>query len=128
MKKKKFSIRDRIKSFGFAFNGLKIFLLNEHNAWIHLLAVICVMIAGFALRISAVEWIAIVLTIGLVISLELVNSSIEKLADFVSPEKHKEIKAVKDFAAAGVLISAIAALVIGLIVFIPKIVGLLWPR
>ncbi|MBZ0242900.1 MAG: diacylglycerol kinase family protein [Bacteroidales bacterium] len=121
MKQRKFSIRKRLKSFSFAFNGLRLLLKEEHNSWIHLSAAICVVIAGFVFNISAFEWIAIVFAIGLVITLELINSSIENIADFVSPDKHDKIKKVKDLAAAAVLISAVTALVVGLIVFIPKI-------
>jgi diacylglycerol kinase (ATP) len=121
MNQHKFSLRDRIRGFGFAFSGLKSFFINEKNSWIHLFAAICVIVAGYVLGISTIEWIAIIFAIGLVVSLELVNSSVETLADFISPEKHEKIKTVKDLAAAGVLISAIAALVIGLIVFMPKI-------
>jgi len=121
MKQQKFSIRKRLKSFRFAFNGLRILLKEEHNSWIHLLAAICVLIAGFIFDISAFEWIAIVFAIGLVIALELINSAIENMADFVSPDKQAKIKKVKDLAAAAVLVGAVTVLVIGLIVFIPKI-------
>ena len=121
MKQQKFSIRKRLKSFSFAFNGLRILLKEEHNSWIHLLAAICVLIAGFIFDISAFEWIALVFAIGLVLALELINSSIENMADFVSPDKQAKIKKVKDLAAAAVLVGAVTALVIGLIVFIPKI-------
>jgi len=105
-------------------NGLRILIREEHNARIHLFVSVCVVIAGVVLNISAMEWVAVVFAIGLVFSLEAMNSSIENLADFVSAEKHNWIKKIKDLAAAGVLIGAIAAVVIGLIVFIPKILGL----
>ena len=121
MKQQKFSIRKRLESFSFAFNGLRLLLKEEHNSWIHLLAAICVVFAGFVFNISAFEWITIVFAIGLVIALELINSAIENIADFVSPEKHDKIKKVKDLAAAAVLISAVTALVVGLIIFIQKI-------
>ena len=70
------------------------------------------------------EWIGVIFSIGLVFSLEIINSSIENIADFISPEKHKMIKKIKDLSASGVLISAITALIIGLIIFIPKILKL----
>jgi diacylglycerol kinase len=124
MKQQNFTIRRRIKSFGFAFNGLKILFREEHNSRIHLLAAVCATIAGFILKISAVQWIAVVFAIGFVITIEIINSSIENLADFVSPDKHEMIKKVKDLAAAGVLVSAITALIIGLIVFLPGIIEL----
>ena len=121
MKHEKFSIIKRLKSFIFALNGLKILILEEHNARIHLVAAILVIIAGILLKISNVEWLAIIFSIGLVFALETINSAIENLADFVSPEKNDQIKKVKDLSAGAVLIGAIAALVNGLIIFIPKI-------
>ena len=124
MKRQNFSIRKRIRSFRYAFNGLRILFCEEHNARIHLFAAVCVLVAGVILKISAVEWMAVVFAIGLVISLEAINSSIENLADFVSPEKHNWIKKIKDLSAAGVLVAAIAAAIVGLIVFIPKILCL----
>ncbi|MFV0531153.1 MAG: diacylglycerol kinase family protein [Flavobacteriales bacterium] len=120
MKPQKFSIKSRLNSFKFAFNGLKIFVKEEHNSWIHLFATFCVIIAGFIFKISAFEWIAIVFAIGLVITLEIINSSIENIADFISPGRNDHIKKIKDLSAAGTLISAITAFIIGLIVFIPK--------
>jgi diacylglycerol kinase len=124
MKQEKFSILKRLRSFKFAFNGLKILIKEEHNARIHLFIAICVLIAGFLFKISEIEWIAVVFAIGFVIVLEIINSSIENIADFVSPEKHEKIKKIKDLSAAAVLISAITALTIGLIIFIPKILSL----
>jgi len=121
MPKEKFSITKRLRSFGYAFNGLKILIREEHNARIHLITAVVAITAGFCLHISALEWIAIVFAIGFVITLEIINSAIENIADFVSPEKHDTIKKIKDLAAAGVLISSITALIIGLIVFLPKI-------
>lgn len=121
MKNQKFSIIQRVRSFVDAFNGLKILIREEHNARIHFAAGVLVLIAGAVLKISALEWITIVLAIGLVITAEIINSSIENIADFISSEKHDKIKKVKDLAAAGVLISAATALIIGLIIFVPKI-------
>jgi diacylglycerol kinase (ATP) len=124
MNKKKFKIGDRLKSFNYAFNGIRIMFANEHNAWIHLAATLLVIIAGIVLKISASEWVAVSIAIGLVFTAEAINTSIEKLSDFVSHEKQNPIKEVKDLAAAGVLISSITALVIGLFVFLPKILML----
>ena len=100
---------------------MKILIKEEHNARIHLFATIIVLLAGFVFRISTNEWIAIILSIGFVISLEIINSAIENIADFISPEKNEKIKKIKDLSAAGVLISAITSFVIGLIIFVPKI-------
>ena len=124
MEQQKFSIKKRLESFKYAFNGLKLLLKVEHNSRIHLFVTICVVIAGFLFGISLLEWMLIVFAIGFVFSMEIINSSIEKLADFVSPAKHETIKIVKDIAAAAVLVSAITAAIIGLIIFIPKIMDL----
>jgi diacylglycerol kinase len=121
LKQQKFSFRKRLYSFKFAFQGLKILLKEEPNARIQCVAAIGVFIAGFVFKISATEWIAIVFAAGLVTALEALNSSVENLADFISPGKNHQIKKVKDLSAAGVLISAIAALIVGLIIFVPKI-------
>ena len=124
MNNQKFSIRERLKSFGFAFNGLKILVREEHNARIHLFAVVCVTIAGVFFKISVFEWIAVVFAFGFVIAMEIVNSAIEGICDFISPEKHEMIKKIKDLSAASVLIAAITAFIIGLIIFVPKILDL----
>jgi len=124
MRNQKFSIRKRIESFGFAFNGLKILIRDEHNSWIHLFAVFCVIIAGVFFKISVSEWISVVFAFGFVIALEIVNSAIENITDFVSPERHEMIKKIKDLAAAAVLLAAITAFIIGLIIFLPKILEL----
>lgn len=124
MKQHKFSIIKRLISFKYAFNGLKILVKEEHNARIHLFAVICVLVAGFVFKISINEWLAIVFAGGFVIALESINSSIENIADFISPEKHDKIKKIKDLSAAAVLVGAITALIVGLIVFTPKIFDL----
>jgi len=121
MQYQKFSIKKRLASFKYAFNGLKILVLEEHNARIHLVAAICVILLGLFFNISALEWIAVSLVIGFVIACEAINSAIENLADFVSPEKNEFIKKAKDLSAAGVLVSAITAVIIGFLIFLPKI-------
>lgn len=121
MKHQKFSLQKRIKSFGYAFNGLKILVREEHNARVHMLAAICALIAGILLKVSVMEWIALLFAMGFVITLEIINSAIENIADFISPERHDMIKKIKDLSAAGVMVSAITALLIGLIIFLPKL-------
>ena len=124
MKQEKFSIAKRLKSFTYAFNGLRILLKEEHNSRIHLFATICVVVAGLVFHISPLEWVAVVFAIGMVFGGEIFNSAIEDLADVVCPERDERIKKVKDLSAAAVLVSAITALIIGFIIFIPKIVAL----
>lgn len=121
MKNDGFTLRKRLKSFKFAFNGIRLLITREHNAWIHCFAAICVIIAGFAFDISTTEWIAVTFAIGTVLAAEAVNSSIEAIADLVSPEYNEAIKRTKDLAAGAVLILAISAAIIGLIIFVPKI-------
>ncbi|MBR4646269.1 MAG: diacylglycerol kinase family protein [Bacteroidales bacterium] len=122
MKEEKFSIAKRLKSFTYAFNGLRILLREEHNSRIHLFATVCVVVAGVIFRISQLEWVAVVFAIGLVFGGEIFNSAIEDLADVICPERDERIKKVKDLSAAAVLVSAFTALIIGLIIFIPKVV------
>lgn len=121
----KSSSHNRIQSFKYAFNGLKIVFKEEYNARIHLLISLVVIICGFIFQISILEWISICFVIGLVISMEIINSAIENLSDFVSPEHHKLIKKVKDLSAAAVLFCAITSVVIGFLIFLPKIIHLL---
>lgn len=118
---KKFSLEKRVESFKYALNGLKIAFREEHNARIHLIVSLIVIACGFIFHISTVEWIIICFAIGLVISMEIINSAIENLSDFVSPEHHKLIKKVKDLSAAAVLVCTISSVVIGILVFLPKI-------
>ena len=121
MKNSGFTFRKRLASFRYAFNGIRLLIQNEHNAWIHCFTAICVIIAGSFVGLSKTEWIAITIVIGAVLSAEAVNSSIESLADLVSPEYNEAIKKTKDLAAGSVLIMAIAAAIVGLIIFLPKL-------
>ena len=123
MKNQKFSIRRRLKSFSYAFNGLKILIKEEHNSRIHLFVSIVVIIASFVFKIVLNEWFAIIFSIGIVIAAELFNSAIENIADFISPDKNYKIKVIKDMSSAAVLICALTAATIGFIVFIPKILS-----
>ena len=113
------------KSFRFALAGIYSLFKNENNARIHLMMAILVTIAGILFSINTTEWICITIVIGLVWAAEAFNTSIEKLADVVSPGYQPEIKSVKDLAAAGVLILTIAAVITGIFIFLPKIILLL---
>ncbi len=121
--REKFSLRKRIKSFAYAFAGLRLVFRQEHNAWIHATAAICVVVAGFLFRISSLEWIAVVICIAMVISAEIINSSLERMADFVQPEMDNRIKEIKDLGAAAVLVCAIASAIVGIVIFLPKIIA-----
>ena len=108
------------KSFGFAFEGLKTCLRQEPNFRIHSILAIAAVVLAFYLEISRLEWIGLVLVIGLVFATELVNTSIEAVVNLLSPEKQESAKIAKDVGAAAVLFSAITALVVGALLFIPK--------
>lgn len=126
MKNQGFTFRKRIRSFRYAFNGIKLLILREPNAWIHCFAAVCVVGAGLCLGLSTVEWGIIILVIGAVLAAEAVNSAIEVLADRVTPDYDEAIKQAKDLAAGAVLLLAIAAAVIGVIIFLPKLLSLLY--
>jgi diacylglycerol kinase len=127
MKPKKFSLKSRFGSFKFAFEGLLFLLRNEHNSRIHLLAAIAVIILGIIVKLNQIEWSIMVIAIGLVFLVELLNSSIETLADLINPEWNELIKRAKDYGAAAVLISAIIAMIAGGLIFIPKLLALIHP-
>ncbi len=114
-------IPSRLKSFSYAWNGLIKLFKNEPNAQIHLLAAFVATIFGLFLRIRPVEWISLAMVIALVIMAELLNTSIEKLADAVMPKRNEKIGMAKDFAAGAVLIAAVLAVIVGAIIFIPKL-------
>ena len=124
MNNEKFSVRKRIKSFSYAFAGLKVLFREEHNARIHAVAAVLAVAMGFLFRISPMEWIAVAIVIGMVFAAEIINSSIERTADFVKAERDDRKRDIKDLGAAAVLVCAIAAAVVGIIIFIPKIIAL----
>lgn len=114
-----------LQSFGNAFKGMRVFFLHDRNGKIHLAATIAVIVIGFTFSVSATEWFAVLLCIGLVIALEMINAAIEKLSDIVQAEFHPGIKFIKDVSAAAVLWASIISVVIACIIFIPKIIQLL---
>lgn len=112
----------KLDSFRYAFQGVADLFRSQPNARIHALATGVAVIAGYFLQISRLEWVAIVLCVALVISLEAMNTALEYLTDLVSPDYHPLAGKAKDVAAAAVLIAAIGALAVAAIVFLPKIV------
>lgn len=119
----KFSFKSRLKSFRYAFNGLKTLIRYEHNARIHFLAVILIIAMGCYFQIQRFEWVYLLLSFALVISAEALNTAIEYLSDAITLENDERIKKVKDVSACAVLISASISIVIGLIVFMPYIIS-----
>ena len=115
----KYDLKKQLRSFGYAWKGIQSCVGKEQNLSFHLIAAMAVIIAGIVLGITRTEWIMVVMCIGTVIAAELFNTAIEKLVDLVSPERHPVAGQVKDIAAGTVLICAVAAAIIGLIIFIP---------
>ena len=108
-----------------AFDGLCAFVKNERNGQIQVGIAITIAIAGFYFSISANEWLIVLLCTSIVISLEIINSALEKLSDMVEPNFNLSIKTIKNMAAAAVLWSALISIIIGAIIFIPRIKELL---
>lgn len=121
MSRAPFSVKNRLRSFVYAFNGFKILIVEEHNARIHVVITLVAVIVSWSLKISTTEWMFILACITLVFIAELFNSAIENLADMVSPIHHPKIKKIKDLAAASVLLSAILSVIIAAIIFLPKV-------
>lgn len=121
MTTKDFSIHNRLRSFMFASNGLIHFFKTQHNAWIHLCAAVMAVAAGFYFDIHVTEWCMIVLCIAMVFAAEMFNTALEWITNLVSPEYNYKAGLVKDIAAAGVLICAMASLIVAAVIFIPKI-------
>lgn len=124
MKREDFRLKSRFNSFRYAFNGLRSLIRNEHNARIHLMALLGVIILGIILKISFPEWCLLSIVIGLVFVAELFNTALETLSDIVEHEWNDKIKNVKDYAAAAVLVSAIVSVIVGGLIFIPRLLDL----
>ncbi len=115
-------------SFQYAFSGLAHLLRTQQNTWIHLtFTVLTITGAGF-LHFKIWKWIILVLVIGIVWTAEAFNTSLEHLTDLASPRYHQKAKIVKDVGAAAVLLTAIMAFVVGLLLFIPPIINLFYPK
>lgn len=110
-------------SFKYAFEGILQAYVGEQNLKIHTVIAVLVIIFGFILKISYTEWLVCLVLIGLVLMAEFFNTSIEYLVDLASPEIHPLAKATKDTASAGVLMMAIISAIIGLIIFVPKLIS-----
>ena len=113
-----------VNSFKFAGVGIFTALKKERNMKIHFFAMIAVIILGIFFRIEPMEWIACVILFGGVIGAEMFNTAIETVVDLVTPYKNDKAKIAKDVAAGGVLVWAIAAAIVGLVIFVPKIIEL----
>lgn len=123
--KQRFSVVARMKSFTHAIRGIRIFFMSTHNAWIHGVAAVIAIAFGIILKISIVEWVLVLLAIGLVLVAEAFNTAIEIDINLTSPEFHPYARDTKDVAAGAVLIASIIAGIIGCIIFIPKLLLLI---
>lgn len=120
----RFSWKKRAKAFVYAWQGFKTLIRCEHNARLHLVAAIAVIVAGCCLGISATEWCLVLVCIGAVFAAEALNSAVEALADKITEEYDPLIGKAKDFGATAVTILALVAAVVGCIIFIPRIAAL----
>lgn len=118
-------MRKFIRGFVHAFNGIAYAANTQLNFRVHLVAALTACFLGYALHISAHEWMWIICCIALVLTTELLNTAIEILTDMISPEFNPKAGHVKDAAAGAVLVTAIFALITGLIIFLPKIITLI---
>lgn len=110
----------RLKSIGFAFKGAFKLITTEHSVMVQFTIAILLIIAGFVFEISREEWMMQILAFGLVLGIESLNTAVEKIADFIHPEFHNKIGFIKDIAAGAVLFAALAAIAIGLLIYVPK--------
>ena len=113
------------ESFNHATDGIEYAINHERNLKLEILAGILACIAGFILKISVLEWLVIVITIAMVICLELINTSIERTVDLITKEYKDLAKAAKDVAAGAVLVMSMFSVVVGIIIFLPKIINML---
>lgn len=114
-------IRARLRSFGFASEGVAEFVRTEFNGWVHIIISVIVVLAGLYFGLEAKEWAILLICMGAVIAVEMLNTAIERLCDHVTPEIHPDIKIIKDVASGAVLVMAFFAAVTGVIVFWPYV-------
>jgi diacylglycerol kinase len=114
-----------IRSFGYALHGMRYAYKTQLNFRIHLVFLVLVCVAGFAFAISSTEWLLVIICSTAVLAFELMNTAIEHLCDAILKDFHPGIKIIKDVSAAAVLLTAIGSIVIGGIIFLPKIIFLI---
>lgn len=113
-----------LRSLRFAMKGIAHFFQTEDNGKLQLVLAVITITAGWFFHISNLEWLMVTMCIGVVISIEMVNTAIEEICGLVTREFHPRIKIIKDLSAGAVAVAALASLVTGGIVFIPKIISL----
>jgi len=112
----------RLKSVGFAVKGAIKLITTEHSVMVQSSIAVLMTIAGFYYNISQTEWMFQILVFGLVLSIEGLNTAVEKIADFIHPDYHERIGFIKDIAAGAVFFAALSAIAIGLIIYLPRII------
>lgn len=125
MEKNKWKNKNFLQALKHSVDGIKYAFVNERNLKIQLLIGIAVIIVGIILKLTYVEFGIIILTIGMVIFAELINTAIEIILDLYSQEYNENIKVAKDLASGAVLLTALVSVIIGLIIFMPKIINIL---
>jgi undecaprenol kinase len=117
-----------MKLIGFrtALSGIWKSILSERNMRIHLLSTCFVVFLGFFFKINTTEWLFVLLSIGLVISFEMINTAIEKIMDFIHPKQDPKIAFIKDVSAGAVLVAALIAALVGIMIFFPRILMLIY--
>ena len=113
---------DRLKSLSYALKGLRYLIKTENSIKVQLFLSLLLTACGFLFHISTTEWIAQIMCIALVLTAESLNTAVEKIANFIHPEYHEKIGIIKDVAAGAVAFAAIFAILIGCIIYIPKII------
>jgi diacylglycerol kinase (ATP) len=121
----RFSVGDRVRSFGHAFRGLVLVLRTQPNTWIHAAVSAAVIAAGAVFRVTATEWGLLIAAMTAVWTAETLNTALELLADVASPDFHPLVGRAKDVAAAAVLLAAVGAAAIGVVVLGPYCLALL---
>jgi diacylglycerol kinase (ATP) len=114
-------VKGRLKSVTYAYKGAVKLITTEHSIMVQFSLGILMCIAGFFFNITITEWLFQTLAVGLVMSIEGLNTAVEKVADFIHPEYHERIGFIKDIAAGAVFFAAITAIAIGLIIYLPKV-------
>lgn len=113
------------KSVGHAIDGIEYTINKERNIKLEILAAIIVSVAGFILKITLTEWLVMLLVISMVLSLELINTAIERCVDLVTKDYHDLAKVAKDASAGAVFMMSLFSIIIGIVIFLPKIINLL---
>ena len=110
-----------INSFKHAIEGLISPASDEENMKVHFIVMLCVIVLGIIVKLSKMEWIICIMLFGIVISAEIFNTALERAMDYINDDYDEDIKFIKDTSAAAVLVAAVASAVIGLMIFLPKL-------